>query len=368
MPGAATAGPHHPWLPFEDESRARRLVKVAGWIAATAVVVAGLELVGVDVRGWFSRLWDTLGEVPPGYLLAGWSVQTVQTSLAALGWYYILRAAFPRSPVSYRAVLAAYATGVALNAFLPSTVGTFVMLLMFVAIIPGANFASVVGAAAVQKLFFAVAAAFVYLYLFLSVPAAFEVRLRALHDRPVLFSLVIAAGAALIVTLVRIFWPKLQGLWENAKRGGAILSRPREYVVRVVLPSFGAWVAKLGVVAVFMAAYGIPVTLHGVMSVLAGNSISGAVSITPGGVGVKQATSAVVLSDVTDSATATAYSIGQQLAITIWNIVFALVLVIWAFGWAGGRELVKRSYAEAQTKADEQRQQRDPRRTAKRPA
>jgi uncharacterized membrane protein YbhN (UPF0104 family) len=135
----------------------------------------------------------------------------------------------------------------------------------------------------------------------------------------------------------------------------------------VVLPSFGAWVAKLGVIAVFMAAYGIPVTLHGVMSVLAGNSISGAVSITPGGVGVKQATSAVVLSDVTDSATATAYSIGQQLAITIWNIVFALALVAWAFGWAGGKELIKQSYAEAQTKAVEQKEQRDRRRAAKRP-
>ena len=84
------------------------------------------------------------------------------------------------------------------------------------------------------------------------------------------------------------------------------------------------------------------------MTVVAGNSIGGAVSVTPGGVGVKQATNAVALSDVTDSATATAYSLGQLFAVTFWNILFALVLVVWVFGWAGGRELVQRSYADAQ--------------------
>ena len=350
------------WLPFGDESRVRRLVKIAAWIGAIALVVAALELVEVDVRGWFSRLWDALTEVPLGYLVAGWSLQVLQTTLTATAWYFILRAAFPRSTVSYRGVLAAYATGVALNGFLPANVGTLVMMLMFVAIIPGANLAGVVGSAVAQKIFFTVAGASVYVYLFLSVPGSFELRLRAVHDSPVLFAVVIAGGTVLIVTLVRIFWPKLEGLWEQAKRGAAILGRPREYALRVALPSLGAWLAKLGVIAVFLAAYGIPVTFHAVMTVVAGNSIGNAVSVTPGGVGVNQATNAAALSDVTDSATATAYSLGQQLAITVWNLFFAIALVVWAFGWAGGRELVERSYADARAKAAEQKAQRARRR------
>jgi uncharacterized membrane protein YbhN (UPF0104 family) len=346
------------WPPFEDQSRVSRLGKVAAWIAAIALVVAGLELAGVDVRGWFSRLADVLTEVPPGYLVLGWSVQTLQLTLTAVGWYFVLRAAFPQSPVSYRDVLASYMTGVALNTFLPGTVGTLVMLLMFVAVIPGANFASVTGAAVVQKLFFVVAGAFVYVYMFVSVPGLFELRLRALHDRPVLFGVVIALGALLLLTVGRIFWPKLQGLWKQAKQGGTILARPREYALRVVLPSLAGWLAKLGVIAVFLAAYGIPVSFQEVMSVMGSHSISGAVAVTPGGVGIKQATDAAVLSNVTDSATATAYSIGQQLAITFWNILFALVVVVWAFGWSGGKQLVSRSYADAQTKVAEQKQER----------
>src|SRR5829696_331325 len=366
MVSSDTTRSRHPWLPFGDVSRGRRLIKVGCWIGATALAVALLELLGVDVRGWFSTLWDALTEIPLGYLLAGWSLQTVQTMLTALGWFYILRAGFPDAPVLYRGVLASYAAGVALNGFLPANIGTFVMLLMFVAIIPAANFAGVLGGMVAQKIFFTAAGTFVYVYLFASVPGSFELQLEALHDHPVLFASTILGALLLVGILVRIFWRRLKGLWEKAKQGGAILARPGRYAVRVALPSFGAWLAKLGVIAVFLAGYGITVSFHTVMSVMGGNSIANTVSVTPGGVGVNQAANVAALDDVTDAATATAYSLGQQLAVTAWNIVFAVALVLWAFGWAGGKVLVERSYADARVKVADQKAQRDERRTARR--
>jgi hypothetical protein len=172
------------WLPFGDPSRARRLLKVAGWLAGLALLTAVLELLGADVRGWLSSLWDTLTEIPLEYLVAGWALQTVQTTLTALGWYFILRAGFPEAPVLYRAVLAAYAAGVALNGFLPANIGTLVTLLMFVAIIPRASFAGVLGGMVVQKIFFTVAGASVYAYLFLSVEGSFELQLKASTTTP----------------------------------------------------------------------------------------------------------------------------------------------------------------------------------------
>ena len=346
------------WLPFGDPSRGRRLVKVLAWLAGTAVVVAVLGLFGVDVVGWIESLWDALTGIGLGYLAAGWSLQTLQTMLTALGWYFILRAGYPDAPAPYRQVLAAYATGVALNGFLPANIGTFVMLLMFIAIIPGAGLPGVLGGMLVQKIFFTLAGGFVYVYLFASVPGTFDRQFELPHDHPAL-TLAIGAGAVLlIVALVRIFRRKLPGLIERAKQGGAILARPREYLVRVFLPSFGAWLAKLGVIAVFLAGYGITVTFHTVMSVMGGNSIANVVSVTPGGVGVNQATNVAALGGVTDSATATAYSLGQQLAVTAWNVAFAVALVVWAFGWVGGRELVETSYADAKVKVAEQKAQR----------
>jgi uncharacterized membrane protein YbhN (UPF0104 family) len=292
----------------------------------------------------------------------------VQTTLTALAWYFILRAGFPAGAPRYLQVLAAYAAGVAMNGFLPANIGTFVMLLMFVAMIPSATLSGVLGGMVVQKIFFTLAGAFVYVYLFLSVAGSLELQLNLLHDHAVLVPLIVAGGALLIVLLVRAFWSRLKGLWEKAKQGGAILARPRDYLLLVALPSLGAWLAKLGVTAVFLAAYSIPVTFHTVMTVIGGNSLSNMVSATPGGVGVNQAINSASLSDVTDTATATAYSLGQQLSVTAWNVAFAAVIVVWAFGWSGGKLLVSQSYADAKVKVAEQKEQRAAKKADKRAA
>jgi uncharacterized membrane protein YbhN (UPF0104 family) len=352
-------------LPFGDPSRPRRLTKVGGWLLGVVLAVLVLHLLGVDVRGWLSSVWDALTEISLGYLLAGWAVQTAQTTLTALAWYFILRAGFPRAPIPYLQVLAAYAAGVALNGFLPANLGTLVMLLMFVAMIPGSNFPGVLGGMVVQKIFFTAVGTFVYLYLFLSVAGSFELQLSFPHDHRGLTALILVGGAFLIFLLVRIFWRKLHGLWAKAKQGGAILARPRDYFLKVFLPSLGAWIAKLGVTAIFLAGYGIPVTFHSIMSVIGGNSLANTVSATPGGVGINQAVNSLALDEYTDAATATAYSLGQQLAITAFNIAFAVVVVVWAFGWAGGKLLVQQSYEDAKLKAAEQKEQHAARKAAK---
>ena len=106
-----------------------------------------------------------------------------------------------------------------------------------------------------------------------------------------------------------------------------------------------SWLAGLGVTAVFLAAYAIPVTFHTVMAVTGGNSIANVTSVTPGGAGVQQAFNVASLKGVTDSTTATAYSTAQQLVTTAWDILFGIVTLVWAFGWRRGMSLVEESYA-----------------------
>ena len=215
----ASAEKHSRLLPFDDPSRRRRIVKVVAWLIGVAVVVLVLNLLGVDVRGWLDSVWDALTDISFWYLLAGWAVQTVQTTLTALAWYFILRAGFPRAPLSYLQVLAAYAAGVALNGFLPANLGTLVMLLMFVAMIPGANFPGVLGAMVVQKIFFTAVGTLVYLYLFLSVPGSFELQLGFPHDHPALTVLILLGGAFLIVLLARDFLAEAEGALGEGEAG-----------------------------------------------------------------------------------------------------------------------------------------------------
>jgi len=340
--------------PLEDRSRTRRLVKIALWFVGLVVLLAICRLLGFDVVGWFGNVWDTLTGISLVYILAGVTFQTIQTTLTALAWYFILAAGYPEGGVRYRNILAAYSAGIAMNGFLPANLGTFAYLLMFLALTRGATFAGILGGTLVQKIFYTAIGTIVYVYLFVSVPGSFSLEFGGITAHPVLFLAIVACGVILILLLVRIFLAKFKGLWEKAKQGGAILSIPRDYVLKVLLPSFGSWLARLVVVGIFLVAYSIPVTFHTIMSVVGGNSIASTLSFTPGGVGVTQAVNNISLSSVTDPATATAYSLGQQLVITAWNAAFAIVIVTWVFGWTGGKQLVGESYSGAKEKAAEQ--------------
>ena len=354
-------------LPFGDPSRRGRLTKIIVWLVGIAVAVALLQLLGVDVIGWLSDLWDQIKAVPAGYIVAGILFQTGQTFFAGLSYYGILNAAYP-GEVQLTSIVTAYAVGVAMNGFLPANIGTFVTLLMFVAIIPSATFAGSMAAYLVQKIFFTIAGTFVYLYLFLSVPGSFTENLGNISNNPVTTIVIVLGGAFLIVIVGRIFWRQVKKLWEQAKQGGKILSQPRRYLTRAFLPSLVSWFCKLTVIGIFLAAFAIPVTFESIMWVAGSGSLANVVSFTPGAVGITQATNALALDTCCDVAnnTAVAYSSAQQLIVTAWNVAVALLLTVLVFGWTGGKLLVGQSYADAKGKVAEQKEARAARREEKR--
>jgi uncharacterized membrane protein YbhN (UPF0104 family) len=354
-------------LPFRDPSRRSRLGKVAGWIGATLILVVVLHLLGIDVLGWLEDLWDEIKAVPVGYIVAGLFFQAGVTFFAALAYYGILSAAYP-GEVTLLPIVTAYAVGVAMNGFLPANIGTFVTLFLFVAIIPACKFAGALAAYLVQKIFFTLAGTFVYLYLFLSVPGSFDENLGNITERPVLTIAIVLGGVFLIVLLGRIFWRQVKKLWAQAKKGGVILSQPKRYFVHAFLPSLLSWLCKLTVIGIFLAAFAIPVTFESIMWVTGSGSLANVVSFTPGSIGITQATNALALDTCCDVARSTAvdYSTAQQLITTAWNVLCATVLVVWVFGWSGGKTLIEQSYADAKDKVAEEKAQRAAKRAAKR--
>jgi uncharacterized membrane protein YbhN (UPF0104 family) len=344
--------------PGTAQTLPRRLARIGAWIAGVGLLIFVLDLLGIPVDDWIDTLFDKLAELPAWAIAAGIALQTVQTTLAALAWLGILRAALPSTRVSFRLVLACYASAVAMNGFLPANIGTWVMLIMFTTLLAGATFTAMLSGLAVQKIPFTIFNLALYLYLFLSVSGSFSVKLGLLADHRGLTVLIVIGAVILLALLVRLFWEKLEGVRRQLLSGGAILRSPRRAFVRVLLPELGSYLARLAVVGVFLGAYGIPATFHNVATVTASNSISNSVSATPGGVGVTQALNTTALSGETDAATATAYSISQQLVTTAWNLIFATILVCWVFGWTGGRALVESSYEDAKVRSREMKEKR----------
>jgi hypothetical protein len=68
--------------------------------------------------------------------------------------------------------------------------------------------------------------------------------------------------------------------------------------------------------------------------------------------------------DVANS-TAIAYSTAQQLITSAWNVLFALVAVIWVFGWTGGKQLIGGAYTDAKVRTTEMREDRKEKKVAR---
>jgi len=352
-------------VPPEREPVHHRLTRIAAWVVGVVVVLAFLRVAGVDVWGWVQSLWDTVTEISIGYVILGCLFQGLQTVFTALGWYGILNYAY-RGQVTFMPVLASYAAGVALNNFLPANIGTLVTLLMYVAIIERANFPGVLAGYVVQKIFYFLIGTLIYIYLFAEVAGSFSFQFGGLRDAIsghwVLIIVVVGGGAFLIYVLLRRFWAWFKKMWAKAKEGAAILGDLHAYLRSVLIPQVLGYVAKVLVIVVFLAAYSIPITFGSVMSVLGSNQLANILSVTPGGVGVNQAFNTFALGSYTDSTTATAYSVAQQLITTAFNVLFAVALICFVFGWSGGSTLVKQSYVGAKEQAREQKEKRKLRR------
>ncbi len=145
----------------------------------------------------------------------------------------------------------------------------------------------------VQKIFYLIIGTFIYLYLFAAVAGSFNFQFGnewdAISSHTLLVLGLIGGAIFLVALLLRIFWRWVKVMWEKAKQGAAILGDLRAYVKWVLFPQMGGYAAKVGVIMVFLAAYGIPVTFGSVMSVLGSNQLANLLSFTPGGVGVNRA-------------------------------------------------------------------------------
>lgn len=321
-----------------------------GWLAAAAVIAVavfiGALLAGWDVRAWLAASWDSFTSISLAYVVPALALQSLGLCLSGAAWTGILRYAYPRGEVSYIRVLACCTTGAALNHVLPANAGTAVTALMLVATIASATPAGIIAAAAVEKLFFAVLGAVVWVYLFLTVGGSFDRKFAFVSQHAWAVALVAVLVIVILAVGGRLAWRRLKRVWEEARQGGSIVRDPRAYAARVALPQLLAWCCRVAVVALLLAAYRIPVRFHTLMGVLGGNSVSNLASVTPGGIGINQAFNVASLRDVTSSANANAYSVAHQLLTTVWSIVFAAVILGIAFGPAGGR-LVAQAYGQA---------------------
>jgi hypothetical protein len=193
------------------------------------------ELCSPDLWDWVADVFGRIGDVSIYWLLVALALKTAESALIAVGWRNILRAAYPRSGLSFKTTWAASQGGTAINSVTPAQDGTAAMSGIFRTSIPGSSVAGVTSPTVVQSLFTGVSV------LMVIAVAIFRPRTVSkgspsdetggfVAEHPFLTALGALAAIVVMVFLWRRLKPRLIGLWNKAKDGGAILRDWRRYL------------------------------------------------------------------------------------------------------------------------------------------
>lgn len=265
---------------------------------------------------------DQVAALDARWILVALAFQLGNLGCRAVAWRGVLVSAYPDARIRLADVGAAYAAGVAANAYLPARGGEAVKIALVRLRIPGSTVAGVGASNGVVLLFdTAVGASLLTM--------AWALGLVPALPRP---SPLAAVGAAAALALAAIIVAAVPRLRANLRQGASILASPRLYLRRVVPYQAGAWACRIGVAFAMLAAFGVPATVPIAGLVVVASGMSTLVPATPGGAGTQQLLIVVALQQVASAASALSFSIGMQVGITLVNTIVGVVAIMLVFG------------------------------------
>jgi len=313
-------------------------------------MIGALVIAGVlgDIWGWVAGVFGRIGDLSIYWLLLALALKTAESVFIAVGWRNILHAAYPQAGLSFKTAWGASQGGTAINAVTPAQAGTAAMIGIFRTSIPGSSVAGVTSAVVVQSLFFTAASVLMVIGVAIFRPRTVSKGSPSdetggfFASHPILVPIAIVAAVAVLYFLWPRLKPRLISTWHKAKEGAAIFRNRRRYAMQVALPSAASYGCRIGVNVVFMAAFGIPISVFTVFLVASSHMLSGIFAITPGGVGQTQALDVATLRAYAPSGDIAAFSITQDSILTIWNVLLGLTVMLWAFGFGQVKDLLSK--------------------------
>jgi glycosyltransferase 2 family protein len=273
----------------------------------------------------------------------------------AWAWRNVLRAAYPRTPISYLQLAAAYLAGAGINAIFPARAGDVTKVFLVKRQIPHSSYPAVTSSFLVQSVFDITAGILVFLYAMtqglLPKPPrlphlpAFEISFWAGHPR----TLLIVTGVLLLAAAIGVYYlaHHVRRFWDRVKQGLAILTQPRRYLREVWAWQGIGWLFRFAAFWFFLEAFGIGGSVGNVMLVMSVQAIATIVPFTPGGAGAQQALLVATLHGPSRAAVLS-FSVGTQLAMAAWSVLLGFAAILLVFRTTDWRGLVQQAQDEAE--------------------
>ncbi|HZQ82558.1 MAG TPA: lysylphosphatidylglycerol synthase transmembrane domain-containing protein [Gaiellaceae bacterium] len=260
----------------------------------------------------------------------------VKLLLRAGAWRAIVDAAYPDARLKYRTALGAYVAGVGVNSIVPARGGDLVKMYLVKHRVDGASYSTLAPTLVVETLFDAVTAGGVIVWalatgvlpthqLYTRLPDV-DWKFVLRHERLTLY--VLGALAILAVVAWLLARARVAHFKERVRQGFAILRDRGRFVRSVLLPQAVSWLFRVAALYFFLEAFDVRATIHNALLALTVDSLSTLFPATPGGAGTKQGLTELLFRGRGESHTLLlAFSVGMNIAITVVNLVMALIAI-----------------------------------------
>ena len=304
------------------------------------------------------QFFQHLADISWGYFAIALLLSLALQLARGHAWANALRAAYPRSKVTEGGVIASFLVGTGMNGILPARGGDALKIFLAKRSVARASYPAIISSFAVLAPFDTVIGLLVLLYAItqglLPEPPrlphlpAFEISFWAAHPEVLVLTVTVLGIAAMV--LFAFLARRVELFWQRLVQGVAILREPQRYLREVAAWQLAGWACRFASFWLFLDAFHVGGSFQNVLLVMSVQSISGALPFTPGGAGAQQALLVATLAGASRTAIL-AYSVGQQIAVTIWSAAIAFLSLFIYFRTSDWRSLVREAEAATKTTA-----------------
>ena len=297
--------------------------------------------------------FDELASVGWGALAIALGLHFGKVVLRTFAWRNILAAAYPGTRMPWWSIFGAYVAGVGVNSIVPGRGGDLVKLFLVRHRVPATTYTTLASTLLAETVLDLVLALAIFLW------ALTQGVLPGLHVLPNLPSfdwgwlLGHTKASATVVALltvgaIALWWWASQHVSDFRARIGlglVILRDRRRYAREVASWQLASWVLRIASLYFFLEAFHVHASIHNALLAQVVDSLSTLLPFSPGGVGTKQGFLVFVLKGEASTSRLLAFSVGQYVAVTLFNVAVGAIAIFAMLRTLRLREILSRAKA-----------------------
>jgi uncharacterized membrane protein YbhN (UPF0104 family) len=297
--------------------------------------------------------FDHLAGVGWMALAIGLAIHFARLLTRTVAWRNILAASYPNEHWRWRSVARAYIGGVGINSIVPGRAGDLVKLYLVHREQPATTYTTLASTLVTETLLDLVLATSIFLW------ALTQGVLPSLHVLPTIPAFdwgwlfrdprttAIVAAALTVGAIWLWYWASqhVADFKHRVGQGFAILRDRRRYGREVVSWQLLSWVLRIASLYWFLRAFHVHASVHNALLAQVVDSFSTLLPFSPGGAGTKQGLLVYVLRGEASSSTLLAFSVGQYVAVTVFNVVIGAIAIFASLGTLRLRKILGQAKA-----------------------